>query len=681
MSTAADLDDDRIFASDEADDVLFDAAEEPVDDTPVLSRPQNTRWVGVGLSLLLHVWLLGTLGGMLFEDRRIARPMVIDTVFDEVVAPLKETEPIKYELANPGEEEKPQTTSMNAASIGRALSDVPKQEAPPITLPEFASNLPSRPMYDIPEGLRVSEKIVVQGTTGEGMIQLEGALDRVTWEVSKHLQEKRVLLVWLIDASGSLNKQREMVAKRMKRIYGELNALEQQDQFAKQDRPILTGVVSYGQQTNFMTKDPTDNFADIVDAVMKAPNDPSGVENVFGAVTQVIDRWHKYRIDHGRRILIITVTDEAGDDHGSPLDLAIAKCRRYGAVAYVLGPAAPFGKRKAYVPYVAPEDKRTYQLPVDLGPESVVVENVDIPFWYDGPQYENLSSGFGPYALSRLVKETGGVYFTTQMTTMAGLATVGTYDPHIMKAYEPDYGYGSPDEFLADMAKHPVRAAVFAMAQYSQTTSLKANSTPQMSFRLQANNFRAVFSEAQKSAAVSGLAIDSILAQMPPNAEKAYDSEPSLRWRLAFSLNYGRLLAQKIRSMEYNTALATLKGGLAENDINSTVNQIIFRPDRDVNYAVNLKKSAKIAQEHLERVISEAPGTPWAVLASRELRDGFGIQVVKRYIPPPPPPKPGAKTAAEPKPKLRPKFAPEPKVAAPPPKPAAPKPPPVLPKL
>ncbi len=668
------------FTADLADDDdLFEATEETRAENPAVAKPATTRWVGVGLSVLLHVWLLGTLGGMMFEHRRFRSPLSIETVFDNVITPEKEPEEIKYELANPGDVERPQTTSTNAASIGRALSDVPKQEAAPITLPDYVGIGPSRPRFDVPEGLRVSDKVIVQGTTGEGMIQLEGALDRVTWEISKHLQEKRVLLVWLIDASGSLNKQRELVAKRMKRIYGELNALEKQEQFAKQDRPILTGVVSFGQQTNFLMREPTDNFEEIVDAVLKAPNDPSGVENVFGAVAQVVDRWHKYRIDQGRRILIVTVTDEAGDDHGSPLDLAIAKCRRYGAIAYVLGPASPFGKRRGYVPYLAPEDRKTYQIPVDLGPESVVVENVEIPFWYDGPQYENLSSGFGPYALSRLVKETGGVYFTTQMTTMAGLATVGTYDPHLMKAFEPDYRYGSPQEFLVDMSKHPVRAAVFAMAQYSQTTSLKANGTPQMSFRLQANNFRAVFGEAQKSAAITGLAIDSILAQMPPSAEKAYDAEPSLRWRLAFSLNYGRLLAQKIRAMEYNTALAQLKTSFSENDINSTVNQLIFRPDREINYAVNLKKPARIAQEHLERVVAEAPGTPWAVLASRELRDGFGIRVEKRFIPPPPPPKPGAKTA-EPKPKLRPKFANETK-PAPPPKPAAPKPPPVLPKL
>lgn len=281
------------LTADRADvEILFEDAEEPRAEISAVARSASTRWVGGGLSALLHIWLLGTLGGMVFESRRYQTPLSVETVFDNVLAPVKEPEEIPYELANPGDQERPQTTSTNAASIGRVLSDVPKQEAAPITLPDYVGIGPSRPTFDIPEGLRVSDKVVVQGTTGEGMIQLEGALDRVTWEISKHLQEKRVLLVWLIDASGSLNKQRELVAKRLKRIYGELDALEKQEQFAKQDRPILTGVVSFGQQTNFLMREPTDNFEEIVDAVLKAPNDPSGVENVFGAVTQVIDRWH-----------------------------------------------------------------------------------------------------------------------------------------------------------------------------------------------------------------------------------------------------------------------------------------------------------------------------------------------------------------------------------------------------
>ena len=157
--------------------------------------------------------------------------------------------------------------------------------------------------------------------------------------------------------------------------------------------------------------------------------------------------------------------------------------------------------------------------------------------------------------------------------------------------------------------------------------------------------------------------------------DKLYASEPSARWRLAFSLNYGRLLAQKIRAFEYNSALAQLKTGYAEADIQNKVNQFIFRPSRELTYAPSLKKQVGIAEAHLQRVLDEAPGTPWAVMASRELRDGFGIKLIERFIPPTPPAAKNENTKAKPAPK----FANEQKNVATKP---APKPtPPVLPKL
>ncbi|MDZ4687973.1 MAG: vWA domain-containing protein [Planctomycetaceae bacterium] len=639
---------------------------------------QRATWVGVVLSLLFHGWLIGTLSGLLIEGQAGWVPQSLESRFDNELPPTEEpVEVIAHELANPHDQERPLSMALNAASVCLVHSEFPKSERTPGPLTEFDLSPPKPVVQDIPEGQQLSDRVVVPGTTGEAMIQLDAALDRVTWEIARHLQERRVLVVWLLDASGSLAGQRVAIQRRLQRIYGELGALERADQFAKQDRPLLTGVVAFGQGATFLTKDPTDDFAEITNAFAAVQNDPSGVENTFSTVSLVMDRWSKYRVDQGRRILLVTVTDEAGDDYGPPLDLAIARCRKYGALAYVIGPASPFGKRRGYVPYVAPEDKKTYQLPVDLGPECIAPENVELPFWYDGPQYGNLSSGFGPYALSRLVKETGGVYFVTNMTTMAGLATVGTFDPHLMKAFEPDYRYGSSQEFLADLGRHPLRAAVFAAAQYSQTTKLKASGTPRMSFALQPNNFRTVLSDAQKTAAITQLAVDSTLAQMPPNAEKFYDAEPSLRWRLSFSLNYGRLLAQRVRATEYNAALAELKGQLTEADVAQNVNRLTLRPDRDVHYAGGMQKVAKTAQMHLERVIAEAPGTPWAVLAARELKDGFGIRVVKGYVAPPPPAK---KAAANPNPKPRPKIIPETK-PAPPPKPPVVKAPPVLPKL
>jgi hypothetical protein len=641
------------------------------------TRRHQMAITGVFLSLLVHLWLLGGLSQVLTAVAGRWDPSEVHLRFENKT-PLEEPlqTVISYELAEASDRELPQVVTTFAASLGLAQAEDPKREAPLVKLDIVDPVATRRPVFDIPEGRQVSQTLVVPGTTGEGVVQLDAALDRITVEIARHLQEQRVLVVWLLDASGSLTAQRKAVSQRLRKVYGELQALEQSDQFGGRDEPLLSGVVSFGAETQFLTKRPTPRFDDFAAAFDQVVTDPTGTERVFSAINLVLERWQHYRSDQNRRILLITITDEAGDDHGRPLDLAISRCRRIGAVGYVIGPAAPFGRRQGFVPYVAPEDGRTYSLPVDLGPESVVVETVDLPYWYDGPQYEHLSSGYGPYALSRFVHETGGVYFLTNMTTMAGLATVGRFDAQRMKQFEPDYSFGEPNEFLADVAKHPVRQAVFQAAQHSQTTSLRTAGTPQLEFALTPQNFRNVLTEAQRSAAVTHYAVEAILSKMPAEAAKRFDREPSARWRLMFLLNYGRLLAQKVRSVEYNSACAQLKTSYTEQDIATRVNRLSFRPDRELHYAMNLRRDAQTAQSALQRVIADAPGTPWSILAQRELKDGFGIRVVERYIPPPPPPKPEPMPPQN-QPK-RPKFAPEP---PPPQAPQAPKPKPVLPRL
>lgn len=652
----------------------------PADNLPGTDSSWKTGLVALVLSLLFHLWLIALLTGIAFPEREFIDFEPIETRFINEPVPEPFDEPREFELANPDEWELEVQKAINARSVGVELVEQAPLESAPVLVTdmELNPNLHLLPHFDISQGVEVSKTFSVPGTTGEAFVQIETALDRVTWEIARNLQEKKLLVVWLIDASGSLGPQRDIVAQRFRRIYGELNALEAAEQIPKADLPLISGVVAFGAQTTFLTKEPTDKFHDVLAALKAVPIDKSGVENVFTAVCQVMDRWEKYRTEQHRRVLLIAITDEAGDDYGIPLEMAITKCQHFGAKGYIIGPAAPFGKRKGHVPYVAKENGRTYQIPVDLGPETVVVENVELPFWYDGPQHTYLSSGFGPYALTRWVKETGGVYFMTNMTTMSGLSTTGAFDSALMKAYEPDYRFGSPNQFLRDLSKHPLRAAVVSAAEFSQTTAIKAEGTPQMEFRLQPNNFRQSFADAQKSAAISSFAVESILSRMPPQVEKYYPSEPSLRWRLAFDLNYGRLLAQRVRSMEYNAALAQMKSSYTDDDIRKRVNQVILRPDRELNYATNMSKFARVAEERLRRVLNDAPGTPWAMLAARELKDGLGLKATERFIPPPP-----AAPAAKPdtkKTKSGPKILPQPTPKTP--QKPEPKPPePVLPKL
>lgn len=642
------------------------------------SHHQRLSVGGIVVAAILHIAMLLFMKQIVVHHEHIfPEPALDGEIAKEVKEQPLEDQPVDFVLADPDERELEVRKVLNATSVGVSKTVDPKLKSPPEVLREIDPTLTRREMYDIPEGVEVSERVVVQGTTGNELVQIESALDRVTWEIASNLQERKVLLVWMLDASGSLKAQREAIVNRLDRIYGELDALKQEELIPRKDQPLITGVVAYGAQTTFMTKDLTNDYAEIKTAIAGVPEDPSGQENVFTAINQTMGRWAKYRSLHGRRIMLVVVTDETGDDFAAH-EPAIDICRRYGAQTYVIGPHAVFGRRKGRVPYVAPENGQTYQLPVDLGPETPAYDLVDLPYWYGGPQHTYLSSGFGPYALTRMVRMTGGIYFATKMTTMSALAPQGYFGAEAMKPFEPDYKYGLPEEYLRDVQRNPLRMAVINAARLSRT--VKPEGTPSMELRVRPQQYRQQAKDAQKSVAKSEYYVDQILSAFPEGIEKQLDRESSPRWRVTFALAYGRLLAQKVRCLEYNLALADMAVKLTPEDVGTKSNHWIFKPHEKLTHATAARKLAKTATDLLQLVNDEAPGTPWAVLAQRELRHPLGLKVIQRFIPPPPPPKPRPQAnPTPPKPRLL--LAPEPKKPTPPPQPQ-PKPrPPVLPRL
>lgn len=631
---------------------------------------------GLVISVLFHVWLLSTLGLLeLGTPSEFDPPTELLTRFLES-KPLEDPEKLApFELANPNDQEFEVKKVVNAASLGlEKVLVVKPQSAPVDTLREMSpeSRIPST--YDIPEGLQVSDMIVTKGTIGDGAVQIESALDRVTWEIAAHLRERKVMVTWLIDGSGSLLEQKAAIVKRMHRIYGELDALEQTEQIPRQEKGLLTGVVTYGDRTQFMTNEPTDKFDEILKAFDRIPIDTTGRENVFSAVQHVLKRWGTYRTSQGRALLVIIVTDETGDDFDQT-ENAILMARRYGAKTYVVGPPAAFGRRKGYVAYVHPDDKKTYDLPVDLGPETFALEAVSMPFWFNGPQYEYLSAGVGPYSLSRLVHETGGSYFMTNMTTSRGLAPLGAFGSEPMKAFLPDYRFGVPEDYIRDVKAHPIRNAVMTASERS--LKYKANSTPRLELKVTANNYLQTLNDAQRSVAETSYMVENILQPFQGNFEPHYQKEPSARWRANYNLALGRLLALKVRSYEYNFACAQLKQ-LGGTDISSKSNHWYFKPDAQLTSGPQMKKVANEAERLLKRCIEEAPGTPWALLAQRELAHPLGIQVIQKFDPPPLPRPANPVNNNVPKKKAVQLANDEVRKKAAPPKPG---PPPALPKL
>jgi hypothetical protein len=658
--------------------------EEPLEDQetePASRKPSAAALGGSFASVIFHLWLLAMLASLTLDQNAPPPPAAFDAVIapEEVVPDEPELVIKEIELAEPNNLEDEVREAAEATSIGQVKVAEPR--AAPAMLAAVGDATQFN-MSDVgfsemlPQGIHFDERIVVQGSTGEAMVNVESALDRVTWEIANHLQERKVLVVWLLDASGSLKSQRATIAGRLHRIYTELGALEEKGQIiARSDQALLSAVVMYGEKTLFVTSEPTDKFDIIQDAVKNAPTDASGVENVFGAVEQSIHRWSKYRTQYGRSILAVIVTDETGDDF-ERLEPAILTCKRYGAKAYVIGPAAVFGRRQAFVPYVAPEDNKTYQLPVDLGPESFALEVPVLPFWFSASQYDFLSSGMGPYGLSRLVHETGGAYFLTTMTTSAGLSPIGNFDPQALKIFEPDYRFGTPQEYINDVNKHRLRQAVMRAAELS--LKYKPSSDPSLELRVTPQNYLQRLSDAQKTAAETTYMIDNILMAFPGNLEVEYQKETSPRWKANYNLTLGRLLALKVRAYEYNSACAQLKQ-LGSGDVETKSNHWIFKPSRKLGSGAATRKTALEAERLLKRAIDEAPNTPWGLLAQRDLSIPMGFEVVQHFDPPPKRGEP--KNAQVPGKKQLQLAEDRPKKKKQPDKPPPPPPPPKLPKL
>ena len=90
-----------------------------------------------------------------------------------------------------------------------------------------------------------------------------------------------------------------------------------------------------------------------------------------------------------------------------------------------------------------------------------MLEQIRLPFWYDGPQYDILEAGLRPVCPSRLAGATGGIYFVTRFDNRR----MG-FDPARMREYKPDWVRRA--EYETKVADSPLRQAVLDAAQITQ---------------------------------------------------------------------------------------------------------------------------------------------------------------------------------------------------------------------
>jgi hypothetical protein len=325
------------------------------------------------------------------------------------------------------------------------------------------------------------------------------------------------------------------------------------------------------------------------------------------------------------------------DDQG--LDATVSICRKYEIPVYVVGVPAPFGRKEVEIKWVDPDPEFSQDpqwVSVRQGPESFQPEVVRLGFTGDRGSQDPMDSGFGPYSLTRLCYETGGIYFTVhpdrnvrhrvgrQDTTAMSAHIEYFFDPHVMRNYRPDYV--SLKEYDRLLKSNQARLSLVQAAQFSQVTPMESPAThfPKVSEADLANQL----SRAQRQAAVLEPKVNQIFETLK-TGEKDREKLTSPRWQAGYDLAMGRTLAVKVRTEAYNAMLAKAKQGMKFEDPKNDTWELI--PADEISVGSVLEKQAKQAKEYLARVVADHKGTPWALLAERELAVPVGWKWTEKY--------------------------------------------------
>ncbi|MEM6474114.1 MAG: vWA domain-containing protein, partial [Planctomycetota bacterium] len=645
-------------ASSSVDDVdAWD--EEELEDDAVLQTDESTALIG---SMAMHILIIVSLAIMptaAFMEEEEAVVLVsapIDDEEDELIIEevvYSEVPEIEVGASSTDEADMADASAEMFAEIAEIPSPVELEKS---DLGDIEVNrIFSQPMAPM-DRLENRKGSVGQGTTGAA-----GAVDRLTFEILQSMEERPTLVVWLFDQSGSLHRQRREIRDRFDRIYDELGIIkksqEDNDPGRKSylDARLVNSIIGFGNEVTLYTENPTEDVEELKSIVDQIETDSSGIERVFTAVRTAADQYKSLRVSRGgngpqRNVLLIVVTDERGDDELKVED-SIEICRKYGMPVHVIGVPAPFGRSETLVKYVDPDpkyDQTPQWASVDQGPESFLPERVQLPFTANFEEEPTIDSGFGPYALTRLSYETGGIYFTVHPNRnvarrvsrrdVAAFAAEMEYffDPNAMSRYRPDYL--SPRDYLSRVKASPLRTSLTTAAQMKPATGIQR---PQLRF-LGADQAQlsAALTRAQQTAA----RLEQPLVRMAMTLEpglKHREEETSPRWRAGYDLAMGRVLAQKVRTETYNAMLAKAKLGMAFEEKKN--NTWVLEASDEVTVGSKWKRQAETAKMLLETVVSEHPGTPWELLAKKELEVPIGWKWREEFtdLSPPPQRNPG----------------------------------------
>jgi hypothetical protein len=346
------------------------------------------------------------------------------------------------------------------------------------------------------------------------------------------------------------------------------------------------------------------------------------------AVQRAISEYARL-ITKDRRLLIVLVTDESGDD-GAQVEEARQMAVSRNVPIYVIGRQSVFGYDTIHLRYTDPVTKDEYWPAIRRGPETPIIECLQ----YDGlhDRWDEQASGFGPYELARLVKDTGGIYFLLPSEEGSRVRQFEqAYSMKTLKEYVPDYK--SRVEYIKRRQESELRSTIFEIIEMTRSREPETTLVHRREFPvIEEELVPAMLEEAPKVQGRLKLLIQ--IEQKLRSIRKLRDREPDKRWQAHYDLCLGQIVAYQVKAYEYlacmDEMVALGKQGKLKPSRMPVPGQldVVWVMEHSTEHkAPKQETDEKYAEAErlLKTVIERHPNTPWADLAKQEMARGFGV--------------------------------------------------------
>jgi len=442
------------------------------------------------------------------------------------------------------------------------------------------------------------------------------ALDQVAREILQHLALHKLTVIWLFDESESMKDDQQAIKSKFDRVASELKAHLEEDK--KSAGALSHAIVGFGRDIHYELEKPTLDVDKIGKAIDQLRVDDTGTENTLHAIQDVIQKYGR-SMARDRGLLIVLVTDESGDDGGS-IEEARQLAVKEKVPIYVIGRQSLFGYDRAHLKYVDPVTKDVYWPAIRRGPETADVELLQ----WDGlhERWDEQPSGFAPYELARLAKDTGGIYFLLPSEeTMRVRTREKAYSIATLKEYVPDYA--GRLAYADRRSKSELRRSLREVIEVTKGFSFRRHYPIDPAALVPAI-------EAQYNAVTERLNVLVAIEKRLRALAKARDREPEKRWQAHYDLMLAQVVAYQIKAYEYRACLEEMAKKPPRPKTMPNANLVVeWVLDHSGHRKAPKEKTEKVYAEAarlLKQVIERHPKTPWADLASDELARGLGVQ-------------------------------------------------------